>query len=192
MGVPWRVTDFITVGTPLTHARDLLSTKHVSFDRRLEENERARRSSPYREEQHLGVDDEWARRPSLYQARRAKWDGCDRVAFYRSNTRAARGRAQASPFATTRWTNLYFPMRWWLGGDPVGGKVAPAFGEGVVDIEVEFSGPKKARRRVMAFPVGAHTKYWTRTGPGHEKPEKESIARLRQAMLLRWRPTSGA
>lgn len=29
------------------------------------------------------------------------------------------GQHEASPFATTRWTNLYFPMTWWLAGDPV-------------------------------------------------------------------------
>lgn len=38
-GVPWLVSDLVTVGSPLTHARDLWSSGVASFDQRIEENE---------------------------------------------------------------------------------------------------------------------------------------------------------
>lgn len=77
-------------------------------------------------------------------------------------------------------------MKWWLGGDPVGGPLEPVFGRGVYDVAVEVSAPKEIRRRVMALPVAAHTWYWHRVSPGYTNPEKDCIVRLRNAIDLRW------
>lgn len=180
-GVAWRVTDFITAGTPLTHARDLLSNKHVDLERRMVENELPC-CPPLGEQQHH--EEEWAKNGDPLPPA-AGLDGKGRIAFYRDAEQGPLRAHEASPFATTRWTNLYIPMKWWLGGDPVGGPVAPVFGPGVRDIEVEVSAPRKTKRRVMAVPVKAHTWYWHRDG-GSANPEKDCIVRLREAIDLRW------
>ncbi|CCI51551.1 membrane hypothetical protein [Nostocoides jenkinsii Ben 74] len=115
LGVPWRVTDFITLGSPLTHALDLLGGKDVTLECRMSENELP--SCPPRgEQQHR--EEVWKRegRPTQLAAGA---DGKGRVAFYRGNNESGPLRAhEASPFATTRWTNLYIPVTPWLGGRP--------------------------------------------------------------------------
>lgn len=182
MGVSWRVTDFITVGSPLTHAQDLLTRGDVSLERRMDENELPT-CPPRGEQQHREI--RWAgkRRPVQLAAGKK---GTGRVAFYRQQESGPLRVHEASPFATTRWTNLYIPMRWWLGGDPVGGPAAPVFGRGVVDVPVDPSAPRAVRRRVLALPVGAHTWYWRRVGAGSDDPEKDCIEQLRSAMGSRW------
>jgi len=180
--VSWRVTDFISVGTPLTHAPDLLSTKHVDFKRRVEENEFPS-CPPQGERQHR--EERWAQAGKPVPLAAGK-NGDGRIAFYRKLEQGPLRAHEASPFATTRWTNLYIPMKWWLGGDPVGGPLQQVFGRGVHDVAVEISAPEKTRRRAMAKPVAAHTLYWQRVSPGHEDPEKDCVVRFRNAMDLRW------
>ena len=182
MGVPWRVSDFITLGSPLTHAQDLLATKRESFESRKEEQELPA-CPPLGEQQNR--ESVWSRAGRPVQAA-AGADGSGPVAFYRTEFDGPLIAHEASPFATTRWTNLYFPLTRWLGGDPVGGPVAPVFGRGVVDIPVEISAPRKSRDRVLRTPVAAHTRYWRRDSPGHEAPTKDSVAVLRHAIGLRW------
>jgi len=67
----------------------------------------------------------------------------------------------AAPFAVTRWTNIYAPVRAIIAGDPVGGPLAPVFGAGVKDVPVPIS-PWWRRRTPLA-----HTSYWRRQ-PGAE------------------------
>jgi len=184
MGVAWRVTDFITVGSPLTHAADLLSSKNVSFARRMRENELPG-CPPLGEQQNR--ERAWAAsRPRKAVQLAAGTKGTGRVAFYREQEDGPLIAHEASPFATTRWTNLYFPMTRWLAGDPVGGPAADVFGRGVVDTEVEVSAPDKERRKVMRWPVRAHTWYWHRVDRGSGNADKDCIDQLREAMELQW------
>ncbi len=180
-GVSWRVTDFITAGTPLTHARDLLASKRVSFQRRQEENEFPA-CPPLGEQQHR--EEDWAKVGQPVPPA-AGPNGKGRIAFYRELEQGPLRAHEGSPFATTRWTNLYIPMQWWLGGDPVGGPLKDVFGEGVRDIAVEVSAPPQVRRKVMAVPVKAHTWYWHRDG-GSDTPARDTIVQLRDAIDLRW------
>ena len=182
VGVQWRVTDFITVGSPLTHARDLMASKNVGLERRMEENEFPT-CPPRGAQQHSEEERAKDHKPVPLAAGQ---NGTGRLAFYRKDDMGPLRAHEASPFATTRWTNLYIPMKWWLGGDPVGGAAEPVFGRGVVDICVEVSAPKKKQRRVLAWPVGAHTWYWHRVGAGSGDPDKDCIEQLRAAMALRW------
>ena len=182
LGVPWRVTDFITVGSPLTHARDLMASKKVSLERRMAETEFPT-CPPRGEVQHSEEERAERGKPVPWAA---GTEGSGRLAFYRADDEGPLRAHEASPFATTRWTNLYIPMKPWLGGDPVGGPAEPVFGRGVVDVKVEISAPKKKRRKVMAMPVGAHTWYWHRVGNGSENQDKDCIEQLRSAMDLRW------
>lgn len=186
LGVEWRVTDFITVGSPLTHARDLIPSKKVDLERRMAENEFPT-CPPRGEQQNSEARNARKGKPIPLAAGR---DGTGRLAIYRAEGEGPLIAHEASPFATTRWTNLYFPMKWWLGGDPVGGPVEGVFGRGIVDIEVEISAPRSTRRRVMAVPVMAHTWYWHRVVPGSENSGKDCVERLRTAMDLHW-PSPG-
>lgn len=79
LGVSWRVTDFITVGTPLTHARDLLASKHVVFERRMEENEFPG-CPPRGEQQHR--EEKWAQEDKPVPLAAGE-NGDGRIAFYR-------------------------------------------------------------------------------------------------------------
>ena len=69
-------------------------------------------------------------------------------------------------FAPVRWTNLYFPTRWLLQGDPVGGPLAGLFGPGVRDVAV-----KTTRRGGLL----AHTQYWNFDAPGTPGQHVEAL-----------------
>lgn len=155
-GVPWLVTDLITLASPLTHADDLWSTKVANFDHRVEDNEYPT-CPPQGEVQHseaLRIETETVS---------AVPGGEGRIAFYRKVDDGPLIAHEASPFASTRWTNLYIPMRQWLAGDPVGGPLAPTMGKGVRDIAVN---PTTKRWSVRWLPVRAHTAYWDRDEGG--------------------------
>jgi hypothetical protein len=110
---PWRVTDFITLGSPLAYGRMLLARQEAEFERKERERE-CPICPPFLEE----VDKltRFSYQPGKY------W-----VPHH------------AAVFGPTRWTNLYFPCRCTLLGDVVGGPVAPAFGRGVRDVSVQTS-----------------------------------------------------
>lgn len=150
-GVPWLVTDLITAGSPITHARDLWGSEAASFDQRVDENEYPA-CPPLGEAQHSEQRRLEDGTPAIPGA-----DG--RIAFYRKADEGPLFAHEASPFASTRWTNLYFPLKPWLGGDPVGGPIAPTMGPGVRDIAVR---PSTHGRTALAIPVAAHTWYWRR------------------------------
>jgi hypothetical protein len=153
-GDGWLVTDFVTLGSPLTHGALLLAKDRLDFERRARERELPH-CPPVRELngkfsfEHRDVDDQ--------------------------------GRAQravvlnpAAPFAVVGWTNLYFPCRFVLKGDLVGGPVAPLFWPGVRDIPV-------ATRTWGGWL--AHTHYWQRN-PADTDPATAPVPRLRDALDL--------
>src|SRR5262245_51371888 len=102
--LPWRITDLVTLGSPLTHADALLADSEEAF----QEGKRQREfpTCPPEGEDHrdhglLGrsyEDEEGAHYAHILH--------------------------HGAPFAVTRWTNLYFP------GDIVGGPIAGVFGKG--------------------------------------------------------------
>lgn len=132
-GSPWRVTDFVTMGSPLAHAAILLAdsgpdlrTKQVNreFPRCLPELERLKRHGA------------WVERFSFEHPTRHD--------TYRVPHHAA-------VFGPTRWTNLYFPCHYIFWGDIVGGPLHPTVGTGVRDVPVSRGGANFL----------THTKYWT-------------------------------
>lgn len=136
-GNPWRITDFVTIGSPMALA-DLfvarppilaglkpVDARHELFDR-------------------LGHRGVVLRCPPVDDA---------------SSDPATLG--GLSPFAVTRWTNLWFPVRRGnLRGDWFGGLLAPLFGAGVRDIAVTGNLPERRR------PGAAQTQYFTH--PEHD------------------------
>jgi hypothetical protein len=131
---PWLVTDFVTIGSPLTHAVLLLAHDAKDFEARRRQREFP--SCP-------PVEDD----KSYAYCFRYKFDG---------QPRSMRVLHHAAPFAVTRWYNLYVPTKLGLLGDLVGGPLRPVFGPGILDVPV-LDGWKRF------FPLLSHTRYWTQS-----------------------------
>jgi hypothetical protein len=160
----WLVTDFVTLGSPLTHARYLMCNGETSeelgsdFRRRLEEREFP--TCP----------------PTTASGDPDGW-----LAFENPLTKELKLH-HGGLFALTRWTNLYFPVSQLFWGDPVGGPVGteddgkrPLFGPYIKDQKVKLSSQDKAN-------FFTHTAYWSlKRGNGYDAPH---IAALRAAVNL--------
>lgn len=110
----WLVTDFVTLGSPLTHARYLMVNE--SDGAKVEE-------------------DFWnrVRERELPLCPPAKQDSDGLISFtHEGKIRLHHG----GMFGMTRWTNLYFPVLDIFWGDAIGGPVAPVFGGCVKDLKV--------------------------------------------------------
>jgi hypothetical protein len=112
----WRITDFVTLGSPLAHADVLLARDRRDFDRMV-----AERGLPVS--------------PPLLETVR----GEERFTFRTKGDDARWQTHHAAVFAAVRWTNLYFPYDGFLEGDMVGGPLRPLFGAGVRDVPVRSS-----------------------------------------------------
>ena len=117
-GAAWRVTDFVTLGSPLAHAPVLLAADLQDLKLRLDARE-------------LLACPPACETTSL--------DGKPWRGFSYPAGASARRLHHAAVFASTRWTNLYFPARLLVVGDQVAGRVAPVFGSAVRDVEVHTS-----------------------------------------------------
>jgi hypothetical protein len=80
----------------------------------------------------------------------------------------------AAPYAAVRWTNIYDPARLIFFGDIISGAVAPAFGPGVVDVDL-----RSLRGQSWRF---THTHYWSGAIEGVQPPHH--IVKLREALDL--------
>ncbi len=163
IGGKWRVTDFITMGSPLAHADILLAANGKDLDQK-----KKLREFP----ECL---------PSLEQKIRTT-DAANRRFTYGPKESKTNGMAVAIPhhaavFAPTRWTNLYFPSRLIVYGDLIGGQISRLFGSGVHDI------PVGTRQR---FGFLSHTYYWRETNwkPRQTSHKRESVAALREVLDL--------
>lgn len=152
-GNPWLVTDFVTLGTPMYFADLLLTKNRAEFEESVKTGVNPscppRASSQKVEAPEAGVG-------------RYGWDNQGRTVLH-----------HAAPFAVTRWTNLFFPVRAGFFGDWFGGRLAPLFGRGVWDREV--LGNKNER----LVPALAHSKYFS--SPDDEDPA--GIARVIREVL---------
>jgi hypothetical protein len=129
-GNKWLITDFVTLGSPLAHATVLMAQNSNEFMRKKSEREFPT-CPPVLEEM------------TVNKAKEKKF------AF---KSGAVWVPHHAAVFAPTRWTNLYFPCRWTVWGDLIGGPVAPWFGPGIQDIEVETN---------LRCGIFSHTLYWS-------------------------------
>ena len=163
----WRVTDLVTVGSPLAHAALLLAGNRTDLQER--ENERELPTCP-----PVPDDGEYGYDPSPQTRTKEKKER----KRYRLHHAAA--------FACTRWTNLYFPAAWGFFGDLVGGPLGDVFGPGILDLPVnsaEWNG------WLQHTPL-IHTHYWTReTIPSQEQVEAKNWAlpAVREALDLNCR-----
>ncbi len=114
-GTPWRVTDLITLGSPLAHLPFLTGIDQQGFHQLLLQRELPA-SPPVLDGKGIS-----------YFTRYVLPDG---------KQRSIATLHHAACFAAARWTNIYFPHDGWLRGDPVGGPLRPLFGLGINDTAV--------------------------------------------------------
>jgi hypothetical protein len=138
-GHPWLVTDLITIGSPLTHAGTLLARSPADLDTMISDLELPT-CPPHYEPKDLTFPDSY---------------------FADGSIRWLKVLPHAAPFAVTRWTNIYAPVRGIVAGDPIGGPLAPVFGQGIKDVSVQITPWWRGRSPL------AHTSYWRRA-PGTE------------------------
>lgn len=172
-GNPWLVSDFITLGSPLTHAEFLLAKDREQLAR--QKTERVFPTCP----------------PTL------EYDGTTRLRHFSYKPSGApedsdgtnfRWPHHAALFAYTRWTNLYSPHEFILWGDIISGPLSSQFGvnvgrstlSGIRDIQVlpTLEGVRRADRP----PFFSHTKYWEMKSCG---PLEDHISALRKALNLK-------
>ncbi len=151
-GNAWRVTDFVTMGSPLAHAEILLADDAADLRRKQ-------------------ADRELPTCPPARELISHANDKRQRFSYFTS-LRAGRVLHHAAMFAVTRWSNLYFPCHAIVGGDVVGGPLAPAFGRWIKDI------PVASRQRLGCL---QHTLYWSGRGVGDDAPH---LRALREAMRM--------
>ena len=168
LGHRWLVTDLVTAGCPLAHAQLLVATDHADLLAR--QNSRELPTCPPTPDRKRGKDPDRQR------------------ISYDADLLGATGRVNrdvlhhAAVFGPTRWTNLYFPAKWGLFGDPVGGTLANVFGLGIADRRVTST--KKWRRNTPK----AHSDYWRATlstvTQTDDQREHDALTVLRQAVDL--------
>ncbi len=133
-GVRWRVSDFITLGSPLAHAQILMARDATELTAKSNDRELPCCPPTLEISQH-----------ELATLRR----------FSYPPAAAARVPHHAAVFGPTRWTNLFFPCRAIFRGDLIGGPVQSVLGRGIRDIAV--------RTRLWRG-FFSHTLYWTPEG----------------------------
>lgn len=128
----WLISDFVTLGSPLTHSHFLLSESKEEF------------------ETSQGKHRRYAACPPLGDQSGSRL----RIGQYEEGSNGSVGDVKlphSALFALTRWTNLYFETEGLFKGDVVAGPLAPVFGSGILDVKLD------ARETRKEF---AHNEYW--------------------------------
>jgi len=166
----WLITDFVTLGTPLTHAEFLIAASAEDLARRKFERELPQ-SPPLREE----LD------PNVFRLAQAtgklpvgpSFKESKLISFPPPSAPHVWELHHAAPFAVVRWTNIYDTASLVVRGDIIGGPLAKPFGPAIIDVDL-----KSLRGQSRSF---THTKYWEIDG------EPIHIDVLRRAVnLLDW------
>ena len=103
----WRITDFVTLGSPLTHAEFLISRDRAAFEERKAER--------------------------LFPTCPPMLEPGKLPSFLYSSLQYAH---HAAMFSAMRWTNIHDPGAMPFLGDFISGPCAPNFGPGIVDVAV--------------------------------------------------------
>jgi hypothetical protein len=143
----WLVTDFVTLGSPLTHARYLMVNEDHGERIELDFWNRVRERELLLCPPHLQ-------------------DG-DGLISYSAHGKPALH--HGGLFAITRWTNLFFPVIDIFWGDAIGGPVASVFGGCVADVPVWTD----SDRTTDGF---KHVAYWKTDCPqGRQAPHIKAL-----------------
>jgi hypothetical protein len=120
MGVPWKITDLVTLGSPLAHASFLMAKDECDFCR----SKRQREFPTCPPQGTDSRDEEYGESLLEVAIKGKKYD----VLLH-----------HAALFACTRWTNLYFESDW------IGGPPRKMFGWGILERALE---PRSLRGRL--------------------------------------------
>lgn len=166
VGIPWLITDFITLGSPLAHAQLLMADNPADFKLKREQYEYP--CCP----PNSG--------DKLYYSQQYQFD-LDGERFVRNVFIPHHG----APFSCTRWTNLYFPYRRLIVGDLIGGSLNGVFGKGIRDIAVVPSTGK-----FLDNTLASHVRYWTcgkenKTLPEDANPSLETLRKFLRLDFMR-------
>ncbi|MFC6155636.1 hypothetical protein [Kribbella jiaozuonensis] len=152
-GNPWLITDFVSAGTPMYFADQLMDGKDGrSFASRINRRELPTCPPHNEESEHNNIHQ--TRR--FYPWEKKVWAG----------PKDAKGVCQAAsdlrrrPFAVVRWTNVFFPVKFGIFGDWFGGPLAPTFGLGIKDVAVHGNTVGKPRTKPWCnryIPAAAHS-----------------------------------
>lgn len=161
-GKGWKISDFVTLGSPLTHAEFLVARNLQDWRRGVAE--RLFSLCP-------PLSDQNAKRRLLYAQGRNRKTGAQQYALH-----------HGACFAATRWTNLYDLGNLLSTGDPISGSMAENFGAGVENVQVRMTG-----RYGRLF---THTLYWSADADGVALSDgavtgRDHLQVLREALDLR-------
>jgi hypothetical protein len=150
----WKISDLVTLGSPLSSAEFLVTDGHDDFSRM--KTERVLPTAPaQRYDENHGV---------LY-------------------TDALKGPVahHAGVFSTVRWTNLYDRVEspFFLVGDAISGPLAGGdrFGPGIADVQVEIA------QGQLGWRLFTHNLYWTETA-AEGQPPAHHLTQFRNAVGL--------
>jgi hypothetical protein len=143
LGNTWRITDFITLGSPLAHGAFLLAKDDADFDMKIEQREVA--VSP----PQMNPEEKQFFYPKCYDVDVNSTDA-QGVSMAKKEQRTIKILHSAAQFGVVRWSNFYF------NADYVGGSMRKWFGKGMVDKEIIPVG--KTNQNI---PVKPHTAYWS-------------------------------
>ena len=147
----WLISDFVTLGSPLTHAEFLIASDQHDLRVRISDRELPE-SPPYSELLDPAIRALAVATRKLPIATPA--EDSRLMSFPIPPHYESWELHHAAPFAVVRWTNIYDPATLVFFGDIIGGPLAPVLGPAVVDVNLkELRG-----RQSWSF---THTKYWT-------------------------------
>jgi hypothetical protein len=146
----WLISDFVTLGSPLTHAQFLLARSPGDLNTRIH-----RWLFPTNPPQFEPIDTEQIQKikqgrdfvsPDILGPR----GGLFSYFMGRPETWSLH---DAAPFAAIRWTNIYDSHHNIFQGDIISGPLAPVFGKGIRDVDLQdLRGPAREF---------THTHYWS-------------------------------
>jgi hypothetical protein len=164
----WLISDFITLGSPLSHAEFLMANSTDDLRQRRQDREYPT-SPPLRELLDPGYETRAI--TAGFQITRGHGQ---LLAFPFNPTQWQLH--YACPFAATRWTNIHDPARLVAFGDLISGPVAPQFGYGIIDVDL-----RELRGQSRCF---THTHYWKLDDDQPDADPPRHIVELRKALDL--------
>jgi hypothetical protein len=174
----WLISDFVTLGSPLTHASFLLA--HSDADLRNMQRlflfpTDPPQFQPVQAEQRAKINN----RPVPPAPDGPIFGPAGGLFSFFTGVDQTWQFHDAAAFAPVRWTNIYDPHHRVFRGDIISGPLAGVFGSGIRDISLQdLRGPS---------PRFSHTLYWTPTG---DDPNNWHIHALRNAIDLMDTPES--
>lgn len=157
VGMPWLISDFITLGSPLAHAKLLMADNPDDFTRKKREYEYPCCPPPVDEKPYYS---------QMYNI-------TNRGQSFLRNVYVPH---HGATFICIRWTNIFFPYHGLIFGDLIGGRLNGLFGRGIREYEV-----KPSSESCFAKTLACHIFYWK---GGDNAGIGSSLGALRKALRL--------